>query len=375
MSDNIEIIITGDFVPPSVPSKLNDPQLQAFLYEKELLEIVHKSDLAITNLEVPLTYAKTALKKSGPSLFGYPENIRYITLGGFNMVTLANNHIMDYDEKGLSDTIELCNKHDLIPIGAGESEFHAKQTGFIELKGKKIAVINTAENEFLKSRTSTYQAHGFDIIDVYKKIERARKLADFVLLIYHGGVENFQLPYPTMQKNLKFLIGAGLDAIVCHHTHCYSGYEYYNDVPIFYGLGNFYFNRKANSQTWFEGIILKLIISQDSKLDFEIIPYEQSVKNQGVRLMKGDELDKFDKSLSSLNEILSNDELYLKHWDEQIKKITPKLIRQIYPPSYFSSEIANMRRHKGSKKLMYLLNLIRTDSSHACLLNALEDLY
>ena len=67
--------------------------------------------------------------------------------------------------------------------------------------------------------------------------------------------------------------------------------------------------------------------------------------------------------------------LILESKDEQIKKITPKLIRQIYPPSYFSSEIANMRRHKGSKKLMYLLNLIRTDSSHACLLNALEDLY
>ncbi len=375
MIDNIEIIITGDFVPPSISSKLEDSALQSFLYERELLDTISHSDLSITNLEVPLTNANKPIKKSGPSMFGSPENIRFIKLGGFNMVTLANNHIMDYDGKGLNDTIKLCERNHIATVGAGVSEKEAKETYYIDIKGKKIAIINTAENEFLFSKTSTFQAHNFDLIDIFQKIVEAKSKADFVLLIYHGGVENFQLPYPKMRKNLKFLSSAGVSAIVCHHTHCYSGYEVYNEVPIFYGLGNFVFDRKANIKTWFEGFILKLKIDNNLKLDFELIPYSQSLNNTGVRLMKTNDFDNFHKSINKLNKILSNSKAYEKHWDILIKKITPKLIKHIYPPSFLSNEKNNLNKHKGTKKIVYLYNLIRTESTHFCLLEALDEIY
>jgi poly-gamma-glutamate capsule biosynthesis protein CapA/YwtB (metallophosphatase superfamily) len=375
MSNTVKILITGDFVPVLTSKELDDEKLVDYLYDKELLKELQDADLSITNLEIPLTNSSTPIKKSGPNLCAPPENIEFIKKGGFKLAAMANNHIMDYDKEGLKDTLELCEKNSIDTFGAGLSEEAAKKTYYTELKGKKIAIINVGENEFLFSKTSEAQVHNFDLIDVYNKIQYARSVADFIILIYHGGVEHYQLPYPRMKKNMEFLAKAGANTIVCHHTHCYSGYEFIGSTPVFYGLGNFFFERKTKRKTWFEGFVLKLMINDTLKVEFEMLPYTQSINESGVRLMDGDKKKEFKSRIDDLNGIIGDTKKFNKAWEELVTSITPKLVKHIYPVGFLSNEEKNLKKHRGTRKVKYLLNLIRAEASYSCLLKALDNIY
>jgi poly-gamma-glutamate capsule biosynthesis protein CapA/YwtB (metallophosphatase superfamily) len=75
-----------------------------------------------------------------------------------------------------------------------------------------------------------------DIIDNANQIKEAKATHDKVIVIVHGGHEYYNLPSPRMQKQYRFYADQGADFVVGHHTHCISGYEVYNGVPIYYSL-------------------------------------------------------------------------------------------------------------------------------------------
>ena len=109
MNGNISILITGDFCP----HKRIEKEFLKGNYESiynGFQKVANGCDLVITNLECPLTLSNNPIKKTGPNLKANPECIEGIKFGGFNVVTLANNHIMDYGKQGLSETISLCKK-------------------------------------------------------------------------------------------------------------------------------------------------------------------------------------------------------------------------------------------------------------------------
>src|SRR5690606_10539643 len=123
-----------------------------------------------------------------------------------------------------------------------------------------IGILNIAENEFCAAKENQAGGYTVNVIDNHYEIKKLKNICKKVIVIYHGGREHYQLPSPQLKERLRFYINSGADAVVAHHTHCYSGYEYYNNKPIFYGLGNFIFDfkdkyRKGN---WTEGYAVVL---------------------------------------------------------------------------------------------------------------------
>ena len=135
-SDKINIIITGDFCPHKRVE-------QAFLNKEfenvfnGFEKIAEDCDLSITNLECPLTLSNIPIAKTGPNLKAHPDCINGIKFGGFNVVTLANNHIMDYGEQGLIDTINACTKNNINFVGAGPNIGDAEEPFYLNIKDKK----------------------------------------------------------------------------------------------------------------------------------------------------------------------------------------------------------------------------------------------
>src|SRR5690606_39051508 len=123
---------------------------------------------------------------------------------------------------------------------------------------------------------TTAGANGMDLIDDVKAIREAKTKSNFLFVIVHGGNEHYNYPSPRMVKQYRFYAENGADAVIGHHTHCVSGYERHNNVPIFYSLGNFLFTKANRQDGWYSGIVLKLIISEDQNINFEIIPVSQS---------------------------------------------------------------------------------------------------
>ncbi len=312
------LFVSGDFCPARVKvDELLKTNFAATVFG-EFNEIIMGADLSITNLECPLTLTNSGIDKIGPNLKAHPGTASMLKSAGFDLVTLANNHIYDYGQQGLSDTLDTLHRYGLSYVGASPSLQEATKILYSEIKDIKLAIVNFAEVEFSCADSQHGGANPMDLIDNIRQIQEARNNADHVLVIIHGGHENFHYPSPATKKRYRFYAESGASAVVAHHTHCIGGYEYHKGVPVFYSLGNFFFPELHNYMppSWYEGYALLLKIEKYS-LEFEILPYEQC-KDGTLTIDRKRSKEIFNK-LEQLNCVLSDDEQLTAHWEKFIE--------------------------------------------------------
>lgn len=298
----MDIIVAGDFCPRDRVTDLLDRGDYKSVFG-EVKDIISNADYSIVNFECPITIGgEKPIEKCGPNLQCSEKGVEAIKWAGFDCVTLANNHFLDYGKEGVGNTLEACNKYGVDYVGGGNNLQETSRILYKEIEDKTLAIINCCEHEFSIATDKTAGSNPLNPIQQYYSIQQAKEKADYVLVIVHGGNEHYQLPSPQMQETYRFFVDAGADAVVNHHQHCYSGYEVYSGRPIFYGLGNFCFDweGKRNSM-WNEGYLIRLSFGDEFK--FEIIPYKQCDDTPGISLLAKDQ---YDKSIRKLNDIIIN---------------------------------------------------------------------
>ena len=362
-SDGINIILTGDFCPIGRIEKLCLNNEFEKMYGGAL-PILKDKNLSITNLECPLTKKFNPIKKTGPNLIADPKCVAGIKYGGFDIVTLANNHILDQDEKGLRDTLQICKESGLKTVGAGENLAEAMQPLFMTIKDTKIAILNFAEHEFSIATQNSAGAAPLNPIKNYYQILEAKRTSDIVIIIIHGGNEHYPLPSPRMVETYRFFADLGVTAIIGHHTHCSSGFEIYKGVPIFYSLGNFIFDWKdIKFKSWHEGYFIKLTIAKNKVTNISLIPYFQCKNDPGLQLMDKDGSTEFLERIEGYSNIIQNSDLLENKWLSFCKShrvnylsmllslniVQRQLLKRNLLPEFFLKK----------KRLITLLNLFR----------------
>ena len=256
----MKILIAGDYCPQERVSKLIGEGRDISILN-EIKPYLEDSDYSIVNFECAVadeTY--TPIPKFGPNLKCSPHAVKALKDVGFDCVTLANNHFRDFGDEGVLSSLNCFKENDLDYVGGGEDLVAAETILYKQFTDGTLAIINVCENEFSIASSSRAGSAPIDTVKVYHRILEARKTADYVLVIVHGGHEHYQLPSPRMKELYRFFIEVGADAVVNHHQHCYSGYEYYCEKPIIYGSGNFLFDHpKRRNSTWNEGYLVELI--------------------------------------------------------------------------------------------------------------------
>ena len=305
----MKILIAGDFAPRARLAEQVEKRGFQEIFPDNLVNLIKSADYSLVNFESPIIEKDfRSIKKCGPNLSCTADAADAIKYAGFTAVTMANNHILDYGTDGLYKSIECCKNVGLDVVGVGNNLHEAERTLYIEKASKTLAIINCCEHEFSIATTTSGGANPLNPIRQYYCIQEARKQADYVLVIVHGGHEHYQLPSPRMQETYRFFVDAGADAVVNHHQHCYSGYESYNGKPIFYGLGNFCFDYNgAPTQKWTEGYMVE--IDFDADITFRIYPYCQYGDEATINLLAE---NAFDDTINELNEIIGNSELLKK---------------------------------------------------------------
>lgn len=300
----MKIIIAGDFCPQNRVSQ----QIDKGDYESvlgQVREVTAKADYSIVNFECPVTKGgEKPIVKQGPNLRCSSKGIEAVKWAGFDCVTLANNHFRDYGDEGVKNTIDACKDAGIDTVGGGRNLQEASAILYKQIGENTLAIINCCEHEFSIATDTNGGANPLNPVQQYYAIKEAKEKVDFVLVIVHGGHEHWQLPSPRMVETYRFFIDAGADAVVNHHQHCYSGFEVYNEKPIFYGLGNFCFDRKGNwGAKWHEGLMLILSFEKD-KVGYEIIPFKQCLEKPSVEI-----LDKgaYDIPINELNKVLRDE--------------------------------------------------------------------
>ncbi len=331
---DISLFVSGDFCPVKCPENMLviENTIETFL--GDLCETIKNADFSITNLECPLTLADDAIEKIGPNLRAHPDTAAMLSTVGFNMVTLANNHIYDFGQQGLFDTLESLKKNALAYVGAGLDLKEAQRIFYLEIKGIRLAIINIAEVEFSSADIEHGGANPMDLIDNFHQIQDARNNADHVIVIVHGGHEHYHYPSPKTLKRYRFYAESGASAVIAHHTHCIGGYELFKSVPIFYSLGNFFFpaQNKNTPSFWNEGYALLLKISKETLL-FDIMPYEQCKNGSWTinRIRSKELLEKIGK----INLVLNDDRQIEANWKKFIEERN----------SYYLTKISGLGRY------------------------------
>lgn len=312
----MNILIAGDFCPRDRVAALI--KSNKFSFFDEIKDIIHTADYSIVNFECPVVKEDVKpILKCGPALRTDSNAINAIKYAGFDCVTLANNHFRDFGDSGCITTIEELKKQNIDYVGGGHNLEEAQRIFYKHVKGLNLAIINFCENEFSIASENMAGAAPIDIIDNYKQILSARANADFVLVIVHGGHEFYQLPSPRMKKLYRFFIEIGADAVVNHHQHCYSGYEYYQGKPIVYGLGNFCFDRnKQRNSIWNEGYCVNI---DTENLSIKLFPYIQGNDEANVVLMNEEQRIHFNNNISEFNKIIADDKLLHAAFDKWVK--------------------------------------------------------
>lgn len=372
----MQILVTGD-------TFLGSQRLQKAAEKGQVNEIfghykeyIKESDLAITNLESPILDEGNPIAKSGPALRASKKALNILKKAGFNLVTLANNHIRDYGNDGLFSTLDACETLGLDYVGAGENLNNAMQTFYFEKGGMKVGIVNVAENEYGNTHGKSPGGHPLNPIENYYCIQEAKKEADTVIVIVHGGHEFYAYPSPRMKATYRFFVDAGADVVVGHHTHWYSGYEIYKNAPIFYSLGNFLFeNKRKVDKRWHVGygVILDL---ENQGIKFTIMPYKQSMNTLGIHTLNEQEKIDFDAQLVSINNLIQNDRLLEREFTNFCKSK-----RNLY--NHFLEPHASHILHKlqrmgifpslwNSSKKRLLRNLIQCEAHRDVVLDHLK---
>lgn len=370
----IKILVTGDFCPHN---RIETLAMKSDYHKvfNDFIDVFRGNDLNVTDLECPLTLLKKGRIKTGPHQKADPICIELLKYAKIKLVALANNHIMDFGSKGARDTIDLCRKMGIETMGAGEDKVIARRPFITTIKGKRIAIINIADQEFLTSPDGPFQANPLDPVNTHNDIKDIRKQSDYVIVINHGGNEFFHLPSPRTKLLYRFFIDSGADVIISNHTHCFSGYEVYKGKPIFYGLGNFIYDWPGRADTdWNKGYVVRLLLSD--KTLFHIIPLKQGNEIPGVFHMNDKEEREFMLALEERNKIIAEDAKLAKAFEQYVEKVTPMYDAFIEP--YFG-KILNTIRQRGflpnmlsRKKRLLLLNLTRCESHREVLMQVLK---
>ena len=336
MTDNlVSFLFAGDFASCRGFERLaldKGPEIFG-----DLRENIVSTDLSFLNLEAPLCFKGAPVLKSGPNLRAHPDCIRSVAEAGFNVVSLANNHIMDFGETGLIETIDICKHAELVTCGAGKNLAEAQQVMVIERKELKIAFIAVAEHEFCIAGPDKAGCAPLDIIDNIKQIEKAKTQADFIFISIHGGNEYFQFPRPGLRKLCRFYLTRGADVVICHHAHVPGAYEIYENKPIVYGLGNLIFDHARPPVGWDKGYAVSLVYDAGTKAfsQMDIIPYTQSVGQGGVIKMQGEEKTAFLQETADYNRVLGDNEAYIKAWAGFCKREKNIALLRQYLPFHF----------------------------------------
>lgn len=271
MEKNISLIIGGDLVPTESNRKLFENNQIEKLIGKELKEELEKVDFRIFNLEAPITESNDKLLKCGPNLKIDPKSIDGIKGLNPSLLTLANNHIMDFKEQGLKETIEVLTNNNINYVGIGENLSSLKKSHILENNGVKIGIYVCAEREFSIATDEICGVNPLELVENLEDIKELKSICNYVIVLHHGGKEYYRYPSPMLKKICNKMVEYGADLVVCQHSHCVGSYEEYKNGKIIYGQGNFIFDM-ADNEYWNTSILVKLTLSKNGTKKLEYIP-------------------------------------------------------------------------------------------------------
>ncbi len=273
-----------------------------------MLEQMRGVDILVANNEFPFTDRGTPTEGKTFTFRADTGAVSYLHDMGVDVAVLANNHIYDFGETGLLDTLDTLTSAGIPLVGAGRNLEEASAPLYFIVNDMKIAIVAATQIERLDNpdtKGATENSAGvFRCLNpekLYEVVGKAKENSDFVIVYIHWGTEN-QTEIDWLQTDQAPRIAeAGADLIIGDHPHCLQGITYFDDTPVIYSMGNFWFN----SRTVDTGMV-QVTIGKEGLETFQFVPGLQS--DCRVDLVQGEEKERILALMRELSPDVSIDE-------------------------------------------------------------------
>jgi len=287
--NDTELIFVGDIMlGRGVESQINKAGGDFRYPFLKIADAIESADLAFANLEGPIS-SRGKNQGSQYSFRFKPEAVSGLTFAGFDVLSIANNHIWDWGKDAIADTISFLNANNIVAVGAGTNYENANEAKVVTIGDTRFAFLAYA-TLLPKSLNATDEKPGlseFNIEKAKSDVNLAKSSADIIVVSFHWG-EEYQVNANQHQKDIAHsLIDAGADLIVGHHPHVVQELERYTSTSlsastapasasasarqgwIAYSLGNFVFDQDFSKETK-RGALLRVDVKNKKILDVKL---------------------------------------------------------------------------------------------------------
>ncbi|WP_233568028.1 CapA family protein [Cohnella faecalis] len=251
-SGSVTFAFVGDILPAARVAELMDKYGYDYPY-REARSLLEAADLTAGNLETSITTRGDPAQNKQYLFRGPAEALPAIKDAGFDVLSLANNHSLDYGWVGLRDTMDALDDIQLPHVGAGADAAEAYTPRYLERNGLTVGFIGVTrvvpETDWKAGTNHPGLAEAYDPTKVIAAIREAKGNADLVVVLVHWGIEKAERPDDKQKTLGHAFVDAGADLVIGSHPHVLQGFEAYKGKWIAYSLGNFVFSTTGNPKT------------------------------------------------------------------------------------------------------------------------------
>lgn len=265
------LIFTGDVLFANAFKAGYDAGGMNGVVAEDLLQKLKEADILMINNEFPFSDRGEAMAGKQFVFRCEPSYVKALTEMGVDIVSLANNHTLDYGKEALQDTFTTLDGAGILYGGAGDTVERASQIQVIEANGMKFGflavsrVIPTADWKVENQAPGLFSC--YDETRLLELIKEGKNQCDFLTVYPHWGTEYRVTPDENQKQLAEKCMEAGADLIVGSHTHCLEGIEYINGKPVFYSLGNFIFGQSIE-----QSAAVEVTVKEDGTAFYRLLP-------------------------------------------------------------------------------------------------------
>ncbi|MEI7813646.1 MAG: CapA family protein [Coriobacteriia bacterium] len=283
----------------------------------DLAGAMQDAGATVVNLECPLTSSECAPPKEGVRLTASTDWALALRQAGVDAVGMANNHAMDAGAEGLRDTLGACQVAGIQVFGAGTSIARAREPVIKGVGGVRVALLAVAEHEFGIATEDDPGVAPMRESSSMDSVVSAKANADIVVLLVHGGAEQYPLPRPSLRETCHLFVQAGADLVVCQHSHVVGAVEVLDRAVIVYGTGNCFFPYLDDTPLgWNDSYSLSVDVSADGLVAVRLLPCRFVPSENRVRRLADEDMELFRQGLLALNARAGSVEKLRSEWSD-----------------------------------------------------------
>jgi poly-gamma-glutamate capsule biosynthesis protein CapA/YwtB (metallophosphatase superfamily) len=235
------------------------------------VDLIKGADVAFGNLESPITSG--GVSQGAMSLGANPSAAKGLAEAGFDVVSLANNHVLDYGEAGLLDTVDALEKMGILYAGLKQGAREGFGPVVLDVRGLRLAFLayNDVGGYYEAEEGGSGGPAHLDPTSAYEDVRRAAGEADLVVVSLHWGAEYLPAPDDSQREIARGLLEAGADLVIGHHPHVMGAVGSYDDGLVAYSLGNFVFDQPFSRETA-QGLILYALLDGTGLKQVRLVP-------------------------------------------------------------------------------------------------------